>query len=58
VRNIKRWMIALIALAGFNGALPQAQAQTGSSTPNHNDSLDIASVDLHANAYSDGVTSP
>jgi hypothetical protein len=56
--NIKRWMMALIALAGFNGALPQAQAQAGSSTPHSSDSLDIASVDLTANAYTDGFPIP
>jgi hypothetical protein len=57
MRDIKRWMMALIALAGFNGALPQAQAQAGLSST-RSDSLDIASVDLSANSYSDGVTMP
>jgi hypothetical protein len=58
VRNIKRWMVALIAMGGFNGALPQAQAQAGLSNSNQSDSLDIASVDLTANTYSDGLTMP
>jgi hypothetical protein len=58
MRDIKRWMMALIALAGFNGALPQAQAQVGLSNSNRSDSLDIASVDLTAHTYTDGATIP
>ena len=58
MRYIKLWIMALIALSGFNGALPPAQAQAGFSNSNHSDNLDIASVDLSANSYSDGFPIP
>jgi hypothetical protein len=58
MRQITRWMLAMLALAGFHSAAAQAQNHHGSTNSNHMDCLDATTVDLDANPHSDGVGMP
>jgi hypothetical protein len=58
MRQITRWTLAVLALAGFHGVAAQAQSHQSLTNPNHIDVLDAATVDLGSYESSDGYTIP
>jgi hypothetical protein len=58
MRQITRWTLAVLALAGFHSAVAQAQNHHRLANSNHMDALNSAAFDLGSYEASDGVTVP
>jgi hypothetical protein len=58
MRQITRWMLAVLALAGFNGVVAQAQNHHGSTSSDHMNALNAGTLDLGSYEHSDGSTMP
>jgi len=58
MRQITRWTLAVLALAGFHGVAAQAQSHQSLTNPNHIDVLDAATADLSSHEASDGSPYP
>jgi hypothetical protein len=58
MRQITRWTLAVLALAGFHSAVAQAQNRHSLTNSNHMDALDAVAVDLGSYESSDGRTMP
>jgi hypothetical protein len=58
MRQITRWMLAVLALAGFHGVPAQAQSHHSLTNSDHMDVLHGATVDLGSNESSDGFPMP
>jgi hypothetical protein len=58
MRQITRWTLAVLALAGFHGVAAQAQNHHGSTNSDHMNVLNAGTVDLGLYESSDGLPIP
>jgi hypothetical protein len=58
MRQIIRWTLAVLALAGFHSVAAQAQSHHNLTNPDHMDALNSAAFDLNSYEVSDGYPSP
>jgi hypothetical protein len=58
MRRLTRWMLAILAVAGLNGVTVYAQDHSSLTASQQANALDLGSIDLTADANSDGFPYP